>query len=156
MARANSLVTYQYSACSLEFRLTKLCDSRVHQVGLFQLRDQEPLPTYVSGRVVLIGDAAHAMVPYQAQGANQALEDSEGLNVLFRNVSDRESVPGLLRLWDCVRRPRASEVQRGSRASLAGLASRGAADRVVSVKPFVGMKKELAQMPVQQNDGILT
>lgn len=32
-------------------------------VRLWQLRDQDPLPTYVKGRTVLIGDSAHAMTP---------------------------------------------------------------------------------------------
>ena len=95
---------------------------------------------------MLIGDAAHAMVPYQGQGANQALEDVEGLDVLFADVSDRDSVPGLLQVWDRVRRPRASEIQRGSRASQARIASRGASDAILSVKPYVSMREALAQL----------
>ncbi|KAJ5827475.1 hypothetical protein N7447_004238 [Penicillium robsamsonii] len=120
--------------------------SRTPQVALFQVRDQEPLPTYVKGRTVLIGDAAHAMVPYQAQGVNQAFEDAEGLNVLFENTSDRNSVPGILQIWDSIRRPRASEVQMGSRASQAKIATKSAGDAILSVKPYVGMKEALEQL----------
>ncbi|KAF1960290.1 hypothetical protein CC80DRAFT_590572 [Byssothecium circinans] len=69
---------------------------RTLNVQLFQVRDQEPLPTYVRGQTVLIGDAAHAMVPYQGQGANQALEDVEGLDALLADVTNRDSIPGLL------------------------------------------------------------
>lgn len=95
---------------------------------------------------MLIGDAAHAMVPYQGQGANQALEDVEGLNVLFANVFDRDSIPDLLQVWDSIRRPRASEIQRGSRASQVKIASKDASDAILSVKPYMSMHEALAQL----------
>jgi salicylate hydroxylase len=104
------------------------------------------LPTYFKGRTVLIGDAAHAMVPYQDQGVNQAFEDAEGLNVLFANTSDRTSVPGILQIWDSIRRPRASAIQTGSRASQAKVATKSASDAILSVKPFVGMEEALEQL----------
>lgn len=40
------------------------------------LHDFEPFHTWSAGRVVLLGDAAHAMLPHQGQGANQAIEDA--------------------------------------------------------------------------------
>ncbi|KZM20794.1 monooxygenase [Ascochyta rabiei] len=120
--------------------------SRTPQAQLFQVRDQEPLPTYALGRTVLIGDAAHAMVPYQGQGANQALEDVEGLDVLLAEVADADVIPGLLQVWDSIRRPRASEIQRGSRASQANIASKTASASILSVRPHVGMKEALAQL----------
>lgn len=115
-------------------------------MALFQVRDQEPLPTYIKGRTVLIGDAAHAMVPYQAQGVNQAFEDVEGLNFLFANTSDRNSIPSLLHIWDSIRRPRASEIQASSRASQAKIATKSAGKAILSVKPYVGMKEALEQL----------
>lgn len=86
------------------------------------------------------------MVPYQAQGVNQALEDAEGLNVLFANTSDRDSITGILQIWDSIRRPRASEIQTGSRASQAKIATKSASDAILSVKPYVGMKEALEQL----------
>lgn len=104
------------------------------------------------GRTVLIGDAAHAMVPYQGQGANQALEDVEGLNVLLAEAFDRDSIPNLLKLWDSVRRPRASQVQRDSRRSQGKIASKEATQAILAVKPHVGMKDALAQLEKKGKD----
>ncbi|KAL4893110.1 hypothetical protein BDV59DRAFT_202090 [Aspergillus ambiguus] len=128
--------------------------NRTPQVELFQVRDQEPLPTYVKGRTVLIGDAAHAMVPYQGQGANQAFEDVEGLNEILADVSERDSIPRLLRLWDSIRRPRASEIQKGSRASQAKISSRSASQSILSVRPYVSMKEALTEFLME--DGVST
>ncbi|MCY1136430.1 FAD-dependent monooxygenase [Actinoplanes sp. Pm04-4] len=77
------------------------------------LRDElacldEPLPTYVRGRVVLLGDAAHAMTPNLGQGANQALEDA----VVLAAVAGR---PDGLRSYDQERRPRSQRVAAASR-----------------------------------------
>ncbi|WP_435198189.1 FAD-dependent monooxygenase [Janibacter sp. GS2] len=43
------------------------------------LMRRPPLPTWHRGRVVLLGDAAHALVPHHGQGANQAIEDTWAL-----------------------------------------------------------------------------
>lgn len=40
------------------------------------LHDRDPLNRWVDGRIALMGDAAHAMLPYHAQGAVQSLEDA--------------------------------------------------------------------------------
>ncbi|KAJ5656712.1 hypothetical protein N7507_008662 [Penicillium longicatenatum] len=51
-------------------------------LGLWQLRDLH------RGRVILIGDAAHAMLPTQGQGASQAIEDAEALGAFFEDVTE--------------------------------------------------------------------
>lgn len=85
---------------------------------LWQLRDQDPLDTWVKGRTIIIGDAAHAMVPHQGQGGSQAIEDAEALQVYLENltsVADRDRVPKALQDVFNVRIARASKIQAHSR-----------------------------------------
>ena len=74
------------------------------------LYDRSPLPRWTRGRLTLLGDAAHAMLPYHGQGANQAFEDAVVLGLALRGVSAAE-VPGALLRYEEIRRPRASRVQ---------------------------------------------
>ncbi|KAJ5645915.1 hypothetical protein N7490_002287 [Penicillium lividum] len=123
--------------------------SRTTLIEPFPVLDQKPLPTYAKGRTMLIGDAAHAMAPYQAQATNQALEDVEGLNVILANASSRDSIPGLLKLWDSIRRPHASVVQSDSRDSQAKLSTTKSSDAFLEFKPYVPMKEILTQFSAQ-------
>jgi salicylate hydroxylase len=54
--------------------------------GLWQLRDLDPLTTWYRGRTIIVGDAAHAMLPTQGQGASQAVEDAEALGAFFADI----------------------------------------------------------------------
>jgi salicylate hydroxylase len=80
------------------------------------LYDRDPIPAWTSGRVTLLGDAAHPMLPYLGQGACQALEDGA---VLANALSDRRfaSDPvAALASYELTRRPRASQVVLTARA----------------------------------------
>ncbi|KAK1984885.1 hypothetical protein LZ30DRAFT_650758 [Colletotrichum cereale] len=59
------------------------------EVGLWQLRDMDPLQTWHRGRTIIIGDAAHPMLPTQGQGASQAIEDAEALGVIFGDIKGK-------------------------------------------------------------------
>jgi salicylate hydroxylase len=78
------------------------------------LYDRAPLRCYALGRVALLGDAAHAMLPFFAQGAAQAVEDAQALASCLRGV-DRAALPAALARYDALRRPRASHIQLMSR-----------------------------------------
>jgi 2-polyprenyl-6-methoxyphenol hydroxylase-like FAD-dependent oxidoreductase len=76
--------------------------------------DIDPLPTYVNDRVVLLGDAAHAMPPDLGQGACQAIEDAV---VLAANLTSGDISEGLKR-YDDQRRARVQPMAAAARASV--------------------------------------
>ncbi|KAK1465064.1 hypothetical protein CMEL01_12419 [Colletotrichum melonis] len=59
------------------------------EVGLWQLRDLDPLDTWYCERAIIIGDAAHPMLPTQGQGASQAIEDAEALGAIFSDIKEK-------------------------------------------------------------------
>ena len=69
------------------------------------------LPQWTQGRVALLGDAAHPMLPYLAQGGAFALEDALVLDGCLRNA---ENIPGALGKYASLRRPRAQRAQAAS------------------------------------------
>lgn len=85
------------------------------EVMLWDLLDMEVLPSWVNGKTVLLGDAAHPFLPYMGQGAAQAVEDAAALGVCFPAGSSPEEVPLRLRLWERCRKERADWVQEVTR-----------------------------------------
>lgn len=75
---------------------------------------RQPLPHWADGRVALLGDAAHAMEPFQAQGAAQAVEDAYVLAACL--AADEDPVAALAR-YEAIRRERAEELQSSSAAA---------------------------------------
>jgi salicylate hydroxylase len=78
------------------------------------LYDREPLPIWTRGRLTLLGDAAHPMLPHLGQGANQAIEDGMALATILARA-DRETAPAALIAYERLRRVRVALVQRGAR-----------------------------------------
>lgn len=72
--------------------------------------DREPLPRWGKGRVYLLGDAAHPMTPYMAQGAAAAIEDAAILARCLTGLS-AAALPNGLALYEATRKPRASKIQ---------------------------------------------
>jgi salicylate hydroxylase len=86
----------------------------VGEMTRWALHDHAPLDRWTDGRVALLGDAAHAMLPHQGQGANQTIEDAVLLAALLAGASPAEA-PEALRRYEALRRPRTRRVQRWSR-----------------------------------------
>jgi 2-polyprenyl-6-methoxyphenol hydroxylase-like FAD-dependent oxidoreductase len=69
----------------------------------------EPLPSFATGRIALLGDAAHAMSPDLGQGASQAFEDAAALCRHLAGAGPADVAQRLLR-YDAERRPRANRM----------------------------------------------
>ena len=96
--------------------LLDACDS-VTASALFV---REPMAQWARGSVTLLGDAAHPMVPFMAQGACMAIEDAVVLARALTGVS-RDARGGqigeALRRYEAERKPRTAEIQRSSLAN---------------------------------------
>ena len=94
-------------------RVTELLD-KVETCFWWGLYDRRPLNSWTNGRLTLLGDAAHAMLPHLGQGANQAIEDGVALAVLLEGRTAAE-VPGILPRYEQMRRARTDIVQAEAR-----------------------------------------
>ena len=78
------------------------------------LYDREPLPSWTKGRLSLLGDAAHPMLPHLGQGANQSIEDGMALATILARAN-RRTAPAALLAYESLRRERVAGIQRGAR-----------------------------------------
>jgi len=76
------------------------------------LHDHPALDSWHTSRAVLLGDAAHASLPFMAAGGAMAIEDAR---VLDRALNKFRSLDDALRCYQSVRLPRTSKIQRLSR-----------------------------------------
>jgi 2-polyprenyl-6-methoxyphenol hydroxylase-like FAD-dependent oxidoreductase len=130
-------------------------------IGIWQLRDLPPLQRWAKGRVIIIGDAAHAseqrrfcrwhrltcvpVLPHQASGALCAIEDAEALGAFLRGAA-RADVPAALQRVFRARFRRASEFQKNSRATGLYSASTGA-DGLVAQWEYAGAEAWESERP---------
>ncbi len=111
--------------------LERVPDGALHRWALY---DRAPLPRWTDGAVALLGDAAHPMLPFLAQGAAMAVEDAwvlaRALSVPGRGVADS------LRAYQAERLPRTTAVQAGSRANMGTFHQRTAWGRLSTYGPM--------------------
>ncbi|KAB8360873.1 hypothetical protein FH972_024607 [Carpinus fangiana] len=81
----------------------------------FSQYESAKAPTYSKGPVCLMGDAAHAMTPWQGSGAGTSIEDAMTLEFLLGKVTSPSQIPAAFRAYDEIRRPRTQKVVESSR-----------------------------------------
>jgi salicylate hydroxylase len=79
------------------------------EIYKWALFDRSPLPRWSVGRVTLLGDSCHPMLPFMGQGAAQAIEDAATLKGCLSKLPN--DIPAALRLYEQLRLPRASRLQ---------------------------------------------
>jgi len=101
---------------NFEPRVRKLI-SLVKSTLRWRIADGKPLDTWVhnSGRVVLVGDACHPILPYRAQGAAMAIEDATVLANLLSRISHHSQLRPLLKAYEDLRLGRTVAAQESSR-----------------------------------------
>ncbi|HTZ03149.1 MAG TPA: FAD-dependent monooxygenase [Xanthobacteraceae bacterium] len=77
---------------------------------------RDPLPAWSAGRVTLLGDACHPMVPFMAQGACMAIEDAAVLGRALENIEEA-TIESSLKRYEHSRSERTARVQIGSRGN---------------------------------------
>jgi len=97
------------------------------------LFDRDPLPRWSDGRVTLLGDACHPMLPFVAQGAVMAIEDAW---VLSRKLKGATDIPAALAAYEAARKPRTSRVQRAARNRTGLYHKRGPLAQLASYGPM--------------------
>jgi salicylate hydroxylase len=97
------------------------------------LYDRDPITQWTRGRVTVLGDAAHPMLPYLGQGACQAIED--GCVLAAALAAEPEDPVAALARYERTRRPRASQVVLASR-------QRGVSNHLVS--PLAAWRRDLS------------
>ncbi len=123
--RANSLVTKEYAhnkmmKANMPADVLRLClrCERFFEIGVFF---HEPLDSWSSsnGKVVLVGDAAHAMPPFLGQGANQAMQDAyvlaKCLATCGADIKNPSKVNEALQSYSNTRRPPTEAIMNASR-----------------------------------------
>ncbi|KAJ5569367.1 hypothetical protein N7450_011853 [Penicillium hetheringtonii] len=84
-------------------------------IKMWRLYRHQPYPFWTKGKVCLLGDAAHPMMPDQSQGSCMAFEDAGALGIIFKkNFREKYSTKEGLSLYEKLRKPRATRVQEAS------------------------------------------
>ncbi|KAG2015097.1 salicylate hydroxylase, variant 2 [Coprinopsis cinerea AmutBmut pab1-1] len=99
-----------------EPRVRKLLEL-VTSAMVWSLKDRQPLESWVhpEGKVCLLGDACHPMLPYRAQGAAMAIEDAAVLANLLSRSPSKKTLPAVLKAYQDLRHSRATATQTASR-----------------------------------------
>ena len=89
-------------------QVQKVIDA-VDETFIWAVLDRPPIPRWTFGRITMLGDACHPMIPFMGQGGAMAIEDATAIAAAL--VQCGNDVEGALTLYETVRLPRATRVQ---------------------------------------------
>lgn len=115
------------------------------------LFDRAPLQSWVEGRVALMGDAAHPMLPFMAQGAAMAIEDAWALAAKVAQSADVQT--GLAN-YQSLRFDRATAVQTKSRANAKTFHQSSVAGRIRNYGPIWLAGRLAPKIGLQRQDWV--
>jgi 2-polyprenyl-6-methoxyphenol hydroxylase-like FAD-dependent oxidoreductase len=95
------------------YPVPQILGSATSDIGGYPIYDLPHVPHWSRGRVVLVGDSAHATSPSAGQGASLALEDAI---TLAKSLRDEPDVASAFAIYQSMRQPRAEEVVNYARA----------------------------------------
>lgn len=96
-------------------RLFDMADPDGFRIWKFQ--DMDDIPNWSVNRTILIGDAAHPVLPYGFSGASMAIEDAVTLAELLPLDTKVDEIPPRLQLLEKLRKPRVTRIREHSRAT---------------------------------------
>jgi salicylate hydroxylase len=85
-----------------------------NDIPVWKLGERDPMPAWHKSKLVILGDAAHPMLPNQGQGLGMVVEDAAALAVVLRDMPPGPSAEQLeerLSIFEKIRKPRASVAQ---------------------------------------------
>jgi salicylate hydroxylase len=87
----------------------------VDETFIWAVLDRPPISRWTYGRVTMLGDASHPMIPFMGQGGAQAIEDAAAITACLLKCGD--DAKAALALFEQVRMERATAIQNGSWAN---------------------------------------
>ena len=81
----------------------------VDETFIWAVLDRPPISRWTYGRITMLGDACHPMIPFMGQGGAQAIEDAAAITACLVQCGD--DVEAALKLYEAVRLPRTTQVQ---------------------------------------------
>lgn len=90
---------------------------KAEEPKVWKLLDMEKMPTFVNGRLAVLGDAAHPFLPHQGQGGGQAIEDAVSLAAVLPLGTTTADVSDRLRVYEQCRYERAHKIQEFTRTA---------------------------------------
>ncbi|CZR52464.1 uncharacterized protein PAC_02341 [Phialocephala subalpina] len=112
--RKGDIKAMQETVSMFEPRVRKFAELvKPEDCFLWKISHLPPLETWVSpsGKVTVLGDAAHAMVPHLGAGAASAVEDGGVLAECLARAKSSSDIPTALRAYERIRKPRAERIQ---------------------------------------------